>query len=149
MGQRYHCGMATSSLTWCPVFLLEVGFISLLSLLLGTASKVPPFGSWESLTSQISGAFWRGPTTSYLPVSILSAGPQKAITIGNEGTWEEKLMEEGSEGQRGTWSGIGWGKIRCLSSIEGKFSLSTYGFEHCDFCLPLSAVSNKYLNPHH
>ena len=79
MGQRCDCGMATPSLTWCPVFLLEVGSISSLSLLSGISSKVPPFESWESLTSQVSGAFWRVPPTSYflrLPVSILSAGPQ-------------------------------------------------------------------------
>jgi hypothetical protein len=40
---------------------------------------VPSFESWESLTSQISGAFWRVLSTSYLlrlPVSILSAGLQ-------------------------------------------------------------------------
>jgi hypothetical protein len=30
------------------------------------------------------------------PCSILSAGPQKAITIGEGGTWEEKLTGEGS-----------------------------------------------------
>jgi hypothetical protein len=45
----------------------------------GASSKVPHFGSWESLTSHVSGAFWRVPPTSYLPrlpVSILSGGPQ-------------------------------------------------------------------------
>ena len=79
MGQRCDCGMATPSLTWCPVFLLEVGSISSLSLLLGISSKVRSFDSWESLTSQVSGAFWRVLPTSYflrLHVSILSAGPQ-------------------------------------------------------------------------
>jgi hypothetical protein len=66
-------------LTLCPVFLLEVGSIRSLSLLLGISSKVPPFESWESLTSQVIGAFWMVSPTSYLPrfpVSILSAGPQ-------------------------------------------------------------------------
>jgi hypothetical protein len=59
MGQRYDCGMATPFLlTWCPVFLLEVGSMSYLSLLFGISSKVPPFGSWESLTSKVYGAFW-------------------------------------------------------------------------------------------
>ena len=33
MGQKCDCGMTTPSLTWCPVFLLEVGSISSLSLL--------------------------------------------------------------------------------------------------------------------
>jgi hypothetical protein len=64
---------------WCPVFLLEVGSISSLSLLSGISSKVLPFESWESLTSQVSGTFERFPPTSYLlrlPVSILSVGPQ-------------------------------------------------------------------------
>jgi len=64
----------------CPVFLLEVGSLSSLSLLSGIWSKVPPFEFWESLNSQVSGAFWgEDPQTSYilrLPVSILSAGPQ-------------------------------------------------------------------------
>jgi hypothetical protein len=86
-----------------------VDSINSLSLQLGTASKVPPFGSWESLTSQNSGAFWRGPTTSYLSVSILCAGPQKAITIGNEGTWEEKLTREGSGGTEGNLNWY-WGR---------------------------------------
>ena len=40
-----------------PVFLLEVDFISSLSLLLGLSSKVPPF---ECLTSQVSGALLGG-----------------------------------------------------------------------------------------
>lgn len=61
MGQRCDCGTATTSLTWCPVFLLEVGSISSLSQLMGSSSKVPPFDSWESLTSHVSGAFWRIP----------------------------------------------------------------------------------------
>jgi hypothetical protein len=58
MGQRCDCGMATPSLTWCPAFLLEVGSISFLSVLSGISSKVPPFESWESLTSQVFGFFW-------------------------------------------------------------------------------------------
>ena len=61
MGQRYDCGMATPFLTWYPVFLLEVGSISSLSLLSGISWKVPPYESWESLTSQDSGALWGGP----------------------------------------------------------------------------------------
>jgi hypothetical protein len=79
MSQTFDCGMATPSLTWCPVFLLEVGSIRPLSLLLGISSKVPPFESWESLTSQISSAFWRVIPTSYLqrlPASLISAGLQ-------------------------------------------------------------------------
>jgi hypothetical protein len=40
--------MATPFLTWCSVFLLEVGSIHSLSLLLGISSKVPPFESWQS-----------------------------------------------------------------------------------------------------
>ena len=79
MGQRCDCGMATPSLTWCPVFLLEVGSISSLSLLSDISSKIPLFEFRGSLFSQVSGAFWRVPLTSYfpgLPVSIFSAGPQ-------------------------------------------------------------------------
>jgi hypothetical protein len=79
MGQRFDCGMATPSPTWYPVFLLVVGSISSLSLLLAILSKVPLFESWDCLTSQVSGAFWRVLPTSYLemlPVSILSAGFQ-------------------------------------------------------------------------
>jgi hypothetical protein len=56
----------TPSLIWCPVFLLEVGSISYLSLLSGISSKVPPFESWESLISQVSGTYWSVPRTSYL-----------------------------------------------------------------------------------
>ena len=74
-------GCQTPSLTWCPVFLLEVVSLSSLSLLSGISSKVPPLESWESLTAQVSGAFWEvpHPPISYflrLPVYILSAGPQ-------------------------------------------------------------------------
>ena len=79
MCQSFDCGMANPSLTWCPVFLLEVGYIKSLSLLSVISSKVPPFEFWESLISQVSGAFWRAPLTSYLlrlTVSILSVGPQ-------------------------------------------------------------------------
>jgi hypothetical protein len=54
MRQSYDCGMALPSFTWCPVFLLEVGSISFLSLLSGISPKVPPFEFWEALTSQIS-----------------------------------------------------------------------------------------------
>ena len=60
--------------------LLQVtGFIIFLSLLSGISFKVPPFESWEYLTSQVSGTFFRLPTTSFflgLPVNILSAGIQ-------------------------------------------------------------------------
>ena len=45
MGQSFDCGMATHSLILCPVFLLEVGSVSSLSLLSGISSKVPPFES--------------------------------------------------------------------------------------------------------
>jgi hypothetical protein len=50
-----------------------------LFLMLSISSKVPPFDSWESLTLQVSGEFWRVPQTSHflrLPVSVLSDGPQ-------------------------------------------------------------------------
>jgi hypothetical protein len=60
MGHSCDCRMATPSLTWCSVFLLEVGFISSLSLLTGILYKVPPYESLESRTSQVSGAFWGG-----------------------------------------------------------------------------------------
>ena len=79
MGQRCDCGMATPSLTWCPVFLLEVGSISFFSLLSGNSPKVPPYESGESFTFQVSGAFWGIPQ---LPISwgwlfyVLSASPQ-------------------------------------------------------------------------
>jgi hypothetical protein len=79
MGQICDCRMTTPSLTWCPVFLLGVGSMTSLSLLSGISSKVPPYQSCESLTSQVSGVFWRVPQTSYLlslPASILSDGPQ-------------------------------------------------------------------------
>ena len=62
----------------CPVFQLEVGSTSSISPLSGNSSNVPPYESWESLTSQVSGAFWKILPTSYFlvfPVSILSAGP--------------------------------------------------------------------------
>jgi hypothetical protein len=61
MSQRCGWRMATPSLNWCPVFLLEVGPISSLSPMSGISSKVPHFESWESLTSQVSSAFWRVP----------------------------------------------------------------------------------------
>jgi hypothetical protein len=79
IGQRCDCGMATPSLTWYSVFMLEVGSVSSLSLLTGISFMVPPFDSWESLTSQVSGTFWRVPPISYLlilPIYILSAGLQ-------------------------------------------------------------------------
>jgi hypothetical protein len=41
MGQSFDCGIATTSLTWYPVFLLEVDSISFLSLLSGFSSKGP------------------------------------------------------------------------------------------------------------
>ena len=55
----------------------------------------------ESLSPPRSRCILEGPPTSYLPISILSAGHQKAITSGEGGTWEEKLMEEGSGVGRG------------------------------------------------
>jgi hypothetical protein len=61
MGQSFDCGMVTPSLTWCPDFLVEMSSVSSLSLLSGISSKVPPFESWESLTSQISGTSCRVP----------------------------------------------------------------------------------------
>jgi hypothetical protein len=48
-----------------------VGSISSLSLLSGISSEIPPFESWESLTSQVSGAFWGGlPTSSFLRLPV-------------------------------------------------------------------------------
>ena len=73
MGQSCDCGIVALFVIWCPVFLLDVGFISSFSLLLDISSKDPLFESCQSLTSQVSGAFWRVPPTSYflrLPVSI-------------------------------------------------------------------------------
>jgi hypothetical protein len=61
--------METPLLTLCPVFLLEVGSISSLSLLSGISSKVPPYESWESLTSQVSGAFWETPNLLFPEVA--------------------------------------------------------------------------------
>ena len=61
MGQSCDCGMGPLSLIWCPVFLLKVDSVSSLFRLSGILSKVPPFESWESLTSLVSGAFWRIP----------------------------------------------------------------------------------------
>ena len=58
-------GWQPHSSTWCPVFLLGVYSTSSLSPLLGISSKVPPFESWESLTSQVSGAFYSILETSY------------------------------------------------------------------------------------
>jgi hypothetical protein len=77
MGQRCDCGMATPCLTWCHVFLLEVGSINSLYWAFHLRS-LPPFESWESLTSYVSGTFWGVSPTSYfltLTVYILSAGP--------------------------------------------------------------------------
>jgi hypothetical protein len=82
MGQSFDCEMIPFSLIWCPVFLLEVGSINSLFPLSGISSKVLPFEFWESFTSQVSGAFWRVPPTSYLPslpVYILSVGPQASV----------------------------------------------------------------------
>jgi hypothetical protein len=80
MGQGFDCGTATPSLTWRPVFLLKVGSISSLSPMKGISSTVQSFESWEFLTSQVSGIFWRVPPTSYLlklPISIPPPSPQE------------------------------------------------------------------------
>ena len=61
MCQSFDCEMAITSLTWCPVFLLEVSSISSLSPLQCITFGVPPFESWKSFTSQVSGTFWRIP----------------------------------------------------------------------------------------
>ena len=90
MVQRCDCGVTTLALTWCPVFLLEVGSLSSLSLLSGISTKVPSFESWESLTSKVSGAFWGVPSTSYflwLPVYILCAGPHPIPTLVPPDPW--------------------------------------------------------------
>jgi hypothetical protein len=39
-------------------------------LLLGISSKVPPFESWESLTSHVSGASWGSPNLLFPEVAI-------------------------------------------------------------------------------
>ena len=82
------------SVGWKPppsldVFLLEVGSISSLSLLSRISSKVPPFESWNSFTSQVSGVFWGVPPTSYflrLPFYILSSGHQVFSTFPSPNT---------------------------------------------------------------
>jgi hypothetical protein len=87
MGQICDCGIGTPSLTWCPIFLLEMGSISSFSIMLGISSNIPPF---ESLTSQVYDAFWGVPSTSYflrLPVYILSAGPQGFSSFPSPNTW--------------------------------------------------------------
>ena len=43
--------------TWCPVSPLEEDSTSSLSPLQGISSRVPPFESWESFTSQVCGIF--------------------------------------------------------------------------------------------
>jgi hypothetical protein len=53
-------------LTWCPVFLLEEGSVSSLSLLSRISCKFPHFESWESPTFQVSGAFWGVPPPNLL-----------------------------------------------------------------------------------
>jgi hypothetical protein len=72
----------TGTIRQSHLSLLEVGYISSPNLLSGISSKVPPFESWKSLTSQVSSAFWRVPTTSYflrLPVYILSAALRTSV----------------------------------------------------------------------
>jgi hypothetical protein len=66
-----------------------------LSLLLGILFKIPPFESRESLTSQVSGAFWRVHPTSYFPrllVCILSAGPQRFSPFPSPNTRSGSLL---------------------------------------------------------
>ena len=78
MGQSCDCGWHPSS-SFDAVFLLEVGSISSFSLLSDISFMLPPFEFWESLTSQVSGTFWRVPPTSYLLrllISVLSTGSQ-------------------------------------------------------------------------
>jgi hypothetical protein len=70
MGQRCDCGMATPSLTSCPVFLLEVISRSSLSLLMGISSKVHPLKP-GSFNSQVSGAFWGYPQLLFPEVACL------------------------------------------------------------------------------
>jgi hypothetical protein len=81
--------------TWCPVFLLEVDSTSSLPPLLGISSKVPPFESWQPLTSQVSGTFWREPSTSHLlrlHISIHSAGPHGFTLPPPPNTWFCSLL---------------------------------------------------------
>jgi hypothetical protein len=69
MSQRCDCrGQPHPSLD----FLQEVGSISSLSLLSGISSKVPPYESWESLTLQVSSAFWGegSPPTYFLRLPV-------------------------------------------------------------------------------
>jgi hypothetical protein len=47
-------------LHWVP-YLLEVVSLGSIFPLLGILDKVIPIGSWEPLTSQVSGTFWRFP----------------------------------------------------------------------------------------
>ena len=69
IGQRCECGIATLSLIWSSVFMLEVGSISSYSLLYIISSIVPPFQCWESLTSQVSGELWVVPKNPLFPES--------------------------------------------------------------------------------
>ena len=149
MGQSCDCGMATPSLTWCPVFLLEVGSISSLSLLLGTASKVTCFGSWEFLTSKISGAFWRvpQPPISLFPFFLLAL--RKLLQLGREGP-----------GRKSWWTrGVGWAEGNLIRYWMREDKMLVF-YRRKDFafhiwirtlclCLPVLVVSNKHLNPRH
>jgi hypothetical protein len=73
MGQRYDCGVATPSLTWCPVFLLEVGSISSSSYCWVFHQRSLPVSS-GSLSTPKSLAFWRSrgyPNLLFLEVACL------------------------------------------------------------------------------
>ena len=67
MGQTCNCRMAPS-LIWFPVFLLEVGSVSSLSLLSRSSSKVPP-SLWVLSISQLPGCW-----------CILECAPQPPIS---------------------------------------------------------------------
>jgi hypothetical protein len=82
MGQRCDCRIATPFLTWCTIFLLEVGSTGFLSLLLDISSKVPIHSLCVLGVSNLRGLWCipggspKPPYFLRLPVSILSAGPQ-------------------------------------------------------------------------
>jgi hypothetical protein len=79
MGQRCDCGMATPSLTWCPIFLLEVDSISSLSYCWVFHQRSIPMSSGSLSPPRNLVHSREVPPTSYflrLLIYILSAGPQ-------------------------------------------------------------------------
>jgi hypothetical protein len=81
--------MATLPFNLYPVFLLEVDSTGSFSPLLSISSKVPPFEFWESLTSQVSGTFYRVPLLPnfhgcIFPFILLALG---VLLITTTNTW--------------------------------------------------------------